>query len=102
MWNAGALWRGNGSFAILCDNEKNLARVGRLGNKGARLAFELVERTRKTIVEDYGLSVPLYGDGALITRQLPDPDQVEGLRIGKNMDPSYSYSNAHGMLTMHL
>ena len=93
---AGALWRGNGSFAILVDEEKNLARVGRLGRKGAKLAFDLVERTRQAIIEDYGLTVPLYGDGALITRQLPDPDQIEGVRIGKNMDPSYSYSNAHG------
>jgi hypothetical protein len=73
-----------------------LARVGRLGRKGAKLVLDLVERTRQAIVEDYGLSVPLYGDGALITRQLPDPDRVEGLRVGQNMDPSYSYSYAHG------
>ena len=95
-WTAGALWRGNGSFAILVDDEKSLASVGRLGRKGAKLALDLVERARQSIIEDYGLSVPLYGDGALITRQLPDPDRMEGVRVGQNMDPSYSYSNAHG------
>jgi hypothetical protein len=90
-----ALWRGNGSFAILIDDEKSLASRGRMGRKGAELAIDLVERTRQAIVSDFGLSVPLYGDGALITRQLPDPDRREGVRVGKNMDPGYSYSAAH-------